>query len=280
MFQYAAGRALAHEWQTELKLDLSFFAGQTLRAYSLEHFNIHPQFASPDDVARLMGTSGSWTQRWVSRLAQALSPASARAVITERRYLHYDPQLFGAVRDVYLIGYWQNERYFAAEADRLRSEFALTQALLPQNAALTQQIAGTTAVGVHVRRGDYVANARTDQLHGVCSVDYYQACAQSVLNQIPNAHFFVFSDDPEWVKAHLLLGGPTTIIAPASTDRDCEQLLLLSQCQHLILANSTFSWWATWLGNRPNRLVYAPLRWFAQGQFDTTDFIPDSWIRM
>jgi hypothetical protein len=280
MFQYAAGRALAQRWQTELRLDLGFFSEQNLRAYSLHGFNIHQRIASHEDVRKLTVTNRTRSQRWVKKLMDLLRPSASPTVVKERSHLRFDPRPFRTARDVYLTGYWQSVHYFEAIANLLRKEFTLRQEQLPDNQALEQQIVGTAAIGVHVRRGDYVANTDTNQFHGVCSLDYYHSCARSLLSQVPNAHFFVFSDDPGWAKAHLQLGGPTTVVEPSGADRDHEQLLLLSRCQHLILANSTFSWWAAWLGHRPSRQVYAPRRWFARNRLDTREFIPSSWIRV
>jgi hypothetical protein len=280
MFQYAAGRALAQQWQTTLKLDLSYFDGQDLRAYSLGGFKLQPQFATHTEVAWLTGKHLRRLARWRYRLAQALRPPGQRAVVTEQHYLHYQPELFGSARDVYLAGYWQNARYFETQGEHLRDEFRPAGKLWPDHQALNEAIAAGCAVGVHVRRGDYVSDVSTNQVHGVCSPDYYGACARALLAQLPEAHFFVFSDDIGWAHKYLALGGPMTFAAQPPAERDFEQLVLLSRCRHLILANSTFSWWGAWLGEHDGQIVYAPKRWFSTDQYDTSDFIPAHWRRL
>jgi hypothetical protein len=54
----------------------------------------------------------------------------------------------------------------------------------------------------------------------------------------------------------------------------------MKQCGHLVIANSSFSWWAAWLSENPEKIVIAPQKWFNEFDADTSDLIPERWIRI
>lgn len=62
--------------------------------------------------------------------------------------------------------------------------------------------------------------------------------------------------------------------------KDYEELVLMSLCQHHIIANSSFSWWGAWLGINPQKLVIAPTRWANTHEDWYKDIIPEKWIRL
>jgi hypothetical protein len=280
LFQYAAARGLAHARGDSLKLDLAFFGQQSLRSYRLGHYSIQERFADAAEAGRLTGATLPAWRRWWLRLSNRAKPYYRRTVFREQRLLWFDPHIHDAPAEVYLEGYWQNEKYFAGVRAELRREFSLKEALSPASQAVAQSISAGTSVGVHIRRGDYVSNAQTNRVHGVCDLDYYHQCIDLVAARCRTPHFFVFSDDPEWAGRNLRPSHPLTLVRHNGPERDHEDLHLMSLCRHFILANSTFSWWAVWLSNSPDRLVCAPQRWFAADQYDPGDFIPAEWVRV
>jgi hypothetical protein len=54
----------------------------------------------------------------------------------------------------------------------------------------------------------------------------------------------------------------------------------MSLCKHFIIPNSSFAWWATYLSPHADKTVIAPKRWFANDAIDTTDLVPETWIRI
>jgi hypothetical protein len=182
----------------------------------------------------------------------------------------------------YLIGYWQSERYFLGIRDVLGAELEVQEAPTGANLRLLERIRSCDAVSLHVRRGDYVADPRTNAFHGILDQTYYQDALRVVGDQVGNPTVFVFSDDIEAARAYVGHLGLMTFVdvnGPAEAHQD---LRLMRACKHHIIANSSLSWWGAWLADWPHKVVIAPRRWFkdpnAQGRSE--ELIPRNWQRL
>jgi len=256
MFQYAAARRMAYFHKTTLKLDISAFNWYKLRTYSLNHFNIMENIANPTEVANFKGR------------------------IIKEKFFDFNPNETTATENIYLDGYWQNEKYFSGIEDIMRMEFRVKYNLYGKNKELAAYIRECPSVSIHIRRGDYVTDPITNAAHGVCTLDYYHRCINKLLDKVKNPHFFIFSDDPDWVAKNLDLDFPTTLVVHNGIERDYEDMRLMSMCQHNIIANSSFSWWGAWLNANPDKLIFAPRQWFQNEAIDASDIIPSGWQRV
>ncbi len=279
MFQYAAGRRLAHLRHVDLKLDLSWFESCGLRTYSLGNFNIRENIACAEEIAALKAANPGIAGR-VARQVFRRPPKRAKTHIREKLSFHFDPDILSLPDGVYLDGYWQSEKYFGDIAEIIRREFTVRTQQTGKNKELAEIIAATESVSLHIRRGDYASKASVSKILGVCSLDYYTRCVEHVTKTVKNPHFFVFSDEPESARDNLKQPYPTTFVDHNAPDKGYEDLRLMSQCRHHIIANSTFSWWGAWLNPRKDKMVFAPKSWHAGKKFDTTDLIPDEWTRI
>jgi hypothetical protein len=104
---------------------------------------------------------------------------------------------------------------------------------------------------VHIRRGDFISEKR------LIPITYQVKAMQNILTIHPDAHFFIFSDDVSFVRSAFSNLKNVTIASDENT-RSIEELQLMSKCKHIIIANSTFSWWAAYLNKNPNKIVIAP----------------------
>jgi hypothetical protein len=111
-------------------------------------------------------------------------------------------------------------------------------------------------------------------------LDYYRRAVDVILQQCRGAHFFVFSDDPDWARANVEVPAPLHFVTHNSARPDFEDLRLMSLCRHHIIANSSFSWWGAWLNGGSGKVVVAPTQWFIDPRIDTRDLIPPGWIRV
>lgn len=278
MFQYAAGRALADRLGTELLIDTRAFEhalafrAYTRRAYALAPFSLRARVATAADLK-------NWPV-WVIEIGMRLG--FVRPLFRRWHFesaLRYDASLRTLHDPICLVGYWQSERYFIDVADGIRADFTLRESLCDANANLLELARSTGAVGLHVRRGDFVSLSNAAQVHGLCSIDYYGRAINLVRSRCPGCRFLIFSDDPQWARAELPLD-PSAVFVTGNAERPEQDLILMSACNHHIIANSSFSWWGAWLASNPSKIVIAPKRWFLNAAHDASDLIPDRWIRM
>ena len=276
LFQYALGRYLSHTKNTTLELDTASFHIDRLRVYRLDCFQIA---ATASDRLPFFATDGRL--KHFNTLIQAFKGLFSKPFqIIKERAFSFDASVLNCSDQAYLDGFWQSEQYFAPIADVIRHDLRLKSPLPPALQELASQIQATNAVAVHVRRGDYVSNPTTTAYHGVCSVQWYEEAAKQMMQKVDKPTFFVFSDDYEWVRENIHFDAPTVYIPPSPDGQECNDMHVMSLCQHNIIANSSFSWWGAWLNANPNKIVIAPKQWFAAGNHDTKDLIPQSWIRL
>lgn len=281
MFQYATGRSLALHLSCPLKLDLSTFQTYADWPYQLDIFDIDAEVVSQEELRQFVRkkTKLEWqVERYILRRRDA---ARWEGVFDERGF-GFDPELYAQTPPIFLRGYWQSPKYFAHQREELLRIFTPKTPLSPNARETMRQIAGGTAVSIHVRRGDYVRRADVAQVHGTCSLDYYRRAVGLIRRLYADARFYVFSDDPQYVRDSFDFC-PNYSLVGGNDDKPHEDMLLMSRCRHHIIANSSFSWWGAWLNRQPDKTVIAPRRWFSDEKLHRTftyDLYPEEWITL
>lgn len=263
LFCYAAARRLAWVNDAELVLDaVTGFKYDHLyqRTYALGAFHIPARLATLAEQMEPLGR----VRRLIAR------KLSERKPLAQRRYIQqvgvdFDPGIV-ALRlqegATYFDAFGQSERYFADIRDRLEQDLLMAAPTDQENVAMAAQIESTESVALHVRwfdSGDVPHSSNMSQA-------YYAQALPQLLAKIPAAHFFLFSDRPELAATLLapLMGGrPFTLVGHNAASGNAEaDFWLMRQCCHFIIGNSTFAWWAAWLGEQrhPGAQVFAPSR--------------------
>ncbi len=270
MFQYAAGRRLSVVHGTALKLDLSWFDDWDARTFSLECFDMQIQIATREEVA-------AFTKRSLSK--NILEKLSGKPPVTREKFYHFDPKVLSLSDKEYLDGYWQSEQYFSGVSDTIHADYQFRSPVSGRNKYLQEKVLDTQSVSIHVRRGDYVTDPKTNKKHGTCSVEYYKKCIQELNQTLSEPVYYVFSDDPVWARENLSgLMDMAEYIDHNKNKNAFNDMRLMSLCKHNIVANSSFSWWGAWLNRNKDKIVYAPENWFApEENRDTRDLFPPDW---
>jgi hypothetical protein len=277
MFQYASARSLALRLKQKLYLDLRFLeqnketAHFTARSFSLDIFEIKiRKFRLIYNNSLLPG----FIKRWIGMPPKPLHVYSDGCNLTNVKL------------PVYLDGYFQSEFFFRHERLTLLKEFSFKLQADDINKSLIRDILSTTSVSIHFRRGDYVNKDAVAQVHGTCSLDYYETALSLLTKKYASLVFYVFTDDPEWVKNHFIspnINKYDIVLVNNNHGVDSwKDMYLMSICKHNIIANSSFSWWGAWLNQNSEKTVIAPTRWFADEKVYAfeKDIVPDSWIKI
>lgn len=277
LFQYALGKSLALLNNTSLYIDLSYYKYE-YETDTPRKFKLHP-FALDCSI---LDTS---PYVYVSKATKLLPNRSFRPFVqfVKEEQFHIDPAVLETRANLIILdGCWQSEGYFANCADVIRKDLTFKRETGDLFASYKAKIERTDVpVSLHIRRGDYVSHPEFSQSFGFLGLDYYNKAIPVMAQRFPNATFFIFSDDPEWVRENLPLNVPHEFVINTGRDADLDDLQLMSLCDHHIIANSSFSWWGAWLNPKRNKLVIAPERWFKnKPSWDTKDLIPAAWMRI
>ncbi|MCA9035096.1 MAG: alpha-1,2-fucosyltransferase [Planctomycetaceae bacterium] len=278
LFQYAAARSLANRCRSEVVADSRLFASYKLHSYLIDRFPVRMVDASSADLrGMILPPEKRGPVNWLYWSVRN----RGRLNVFREKTLRYQPQFEDLADNTYLWGYWQSEKYFRSIEPLLREELAIPEPADEANQEALKQIRSELSVSLHIRRGDYVSNSKTNQIHGTCSLDYYQEAARFMADQSgEHPVFFVFSDDSVWTRENLKLPFPMKFMSHNPVDVPLADLKLMSSCRHHVIANSSFSWWGAWLNPSPEKTVIACRTWFADPGRDDRDIVPDSWHRI
>ena len=292
LFQWAAGRALAEKNCTEVRLDVSFFDTQTFshderfpRPFKLNRFRIKAALATKaelsaaPDFLQLPKNQRRWLlllrrlklRRFIPRIKESS--------------LAFHPEVLELGDNVYLDGYWASEKYFAGIAPIIRHEARVADPKIDDFARKyvdERRKPGAPVVGVQVRRGD---------IYHLCEVlkrpdlapmpllkpDYFMRAMQHFGE---NCTFLMFSDSEKDIRLCQEEFKGCKNVAYVTGNDDITDFAILQQCDHQIISNSTFGWWAAWLNANRDKTVIAPKGWYAPGSphlNNLADLIPPAW---
>ena len=170
---------------------------------------------------------------------------------------------------MYLSGFWQNEAYYTRHRPLLVDAF--TPMISDDLSARVDAVRQTEAIGLHMRRHGYGHM-------GLTKSQYYLQAIDEIRRERGNLPVHVFSDDPVYSK-YLLRNLPNVHLSSnGDLDHPIDDFVMLSACRHHIIANSTYSWWAAWLAETDDSLIYAPQPWIIPDPL--TNPVPERWRRM
>lgn len=276
MFQYAAGLALARRHEVPLALDLALMDADnrrglsTPRQYALAPFGVEANLAS-----------GSLRGRRLAQIVSRLLPEALSRAWVPRWFIEnangYSERFERLGSNTVLDGYFQSHRYFVSVENEVRTAFAIRRFSDRATEELHLQIAASEAIGIHVRRGDYVTNPAAARFHGVLDRQYYTSAIGLLRQDSPRTPVYVFSDDMTWCSESLGDVENIHFLDPLGRPPH-EDIWLMSACRDFVIANSSFSWWAAWLGGHPLKRVIRPAHWFAEARPRRGEWLtPSTW---
>jgi hypothetical protein len=152
-----------------------------------------------------------------------------------------------------IFGFFQNYKYFSQYENELRSQLKFRRGYNAiSDLYLSQKYSGDELLSIHIRRTDYLNSSVLNNL----DLSYYENALIYFDRSLP---VLVFSDDPKWCQEQTLFKDDRfTIVKSNNTYID---LCLMSKCDYHIIANSSFSWWGSWLAQ--SKKTICPRQWFS-----------------
>lgn len=167
-----------------------------------------------------------------------------------------------------ILGFFQSEKWFEHIKDNIKKDFTFIPEYFDTASELRQNFSDKIAA-IHIRRTDYVNNLS----HNCQDNQYYI----NALNQIPGScEVLIFSDDPQWCKKQDIFSSDRFLVS--ETNDAYIDMSLMTMCQYIIIASSTFSWWGAYLSDAET--IIAPKTWFGpnNSHLDTKDLYCDNWV--
>ena len=250
LFQYAAAQMISDSVGGHILYDVGFYSQKhsntTPRTYELCKFPTidHEKSCEKSDFIELNDSNYNWLN-----------------------YQEVFSKLNANNKNAYLSGYFQS--YSLTKSLSIDKFFSPNKGVVcpARNAC------------VHIRRGDYVSNKGTNSYHGVLPVNYYQKAIDLITNEIDSV--CVFSDDMGWCKQNLSFK-KEIIFNESSSNAD--DLIKMSQFKHLVIANSSFSWWAARFaelkGLNPAVIAPGPSLWYNNDTSKAQSLYPSNWLKI
>jgi hypothetical protein len=284
LFQLAQGFAVAQQYSARLLFDTTWFrlvAGMhpVKRQLRLSEFGVSlPEaFTGPRRLA--VGFLAAFFDK-THKGKSLLSALGAMRVIQEDTLgrQHEDELKDLCTKRIFLNGYWQTNRPFLTVRGNLLEKLQPMNRLSNGAAAIIAK-AGSVETGfIHVRRGDYVHFMGEG---GVLPLSYYSNALAKVREGGKEvARWLIISEDTAWVHANLQFVPNAEVVNYQSPNRDIEDLMIMKACSAGIIANSSYSWWGAALGDRSDRPIIAPGRYWRNSDWSTEEWALPNWTRM
>jgi len=309
MFMYAACRHLAMKHHAELYLDVDvactdgYGIGQN---FQLDKFNITANYANREILRQFDADEkflsiyekirGGLRKSQLIRLVASQLRKSGLNVskvfpvgVKNENKIYEEPEddwqfkseFLSLPDNMYIKGYFPSFKYFEPIKDIILREFTLKNELSEKSKLAEKEILTSNSISIHFRRGDVVSKPRYRSWYdGVVTDEYYRNAIAYFSNAFEDVHFFVFSNEIEWVKANFVIPGKVTYVDHNRPATGYEDLYLMSRCKHNVTTGcSSFSWWGAYLNSNSDKVIIRTERMTSHDHMNcVNDFFPGDWV--
>lgn len=289
MFHYAFGRGLIAKG-LDVVFDQSNFKPR--RQWSFESIQLQDAFPNIELKTMPKGKfpwvcteytdASKMKKRIANGMRRLLSAIGYETYIFEPAYAYQEGMEKRATKNCIYRGFWQSDKYFKHCEHDIRKQFTFLPFDEPKNIEYSEKMANENSVAIHLRKGkDYLASDLMGK--GLCGADYYMRAIQYIRERVNNPVFYVFTDNPSWVKENLPQFEYILVDWNEVTGKKSFRDMQLMTCaKHNIIGNSTFSWWGAWLNTNKDKIVIAPKKFFnpINDFFAESDIVCDDWVSL
>jgi hypothetical protein len=270
LFQYATGLAIAMKNKSKYKLDLSFYEKEENKKFlKLNCLNLTYEVAKPFEYLNYKNQEGLPSIYFrILRKIGIFNKFNKKTHIIDTLGFIPSKKLLRGTSPCYIEGYCTKIEYFEKIRPQLLEVFSLKGSFSKQASKILDKIKDSNSVSIHIRRGDYLGI----DFFKIIPLEYYLTAINLISKKIENPEFFVFSDDIEWAKTNLKVSNKINFV---NIDRDedntdIEEFFLMKNCKYNIIANSSFSWWASYLNDYERKIAIAPKKWYNNTSYQSS----------
>ena len=273
LFCYSFGYALAKRKNAELIIDTSTQDNGLTRNLELMKLNIRFSHRISYKYKK-----GFFERAVLNKIRKRKAIGFTTKIYNEINPTIFEDAVFDIQENTYFKGNWQSEKYFINYRDELLEMLTPKEERNISVRNLCSEMNNCNSVAVHIRRGDYV------KIGCQLNMSYYDAAISMIRAKLPEAKLvlYIFSDDIDFCKKYFsekqefaVKGIELCYPQYKSDNYTLDDLFLMSNCKHMIMANSSYSWWAAWLNQNKEKIVICPELGMWKG-----DFYPDNWIKI
>lgn len=271
MFQIAFALAISMESNEEIFVDISSYRKYKIREFSLSHLNI----ASSINISDALPLSKFQKQKYIlfqksyhiyQKVMKSLTNIDKYGEFPYRvlakkgllynfdRYYYPTIELTNKTKNIY--GYFQSEKYFEKYKHSIIQQLKVNTKVTESERHLLNEIQSCNAVGISIRIGDDYLRSKS---LNVCDENYYYNAVNHIMSKVDNPQLYIFSDSIDKVKKTFKFDHKVNYI---DGYKDYQSLRLLYNCKHFVIANSSFSWWGSYLSENPEKIIVAPKKWY------------------
>lgn len=177
-----------------------------------------------------------------------------------------------ASKHIFLIGYFQSEKYFKESESTIRKELyigdKIEQKEYPNLNALKERNSVCISIKVEHNIGS--------ELYDVCTKEYWEKAVKYICAHVENPLFFICSDNVQYVMKHIIDCSKYDVVVQDKNFKVSESLAAMAECKHFIIGNTTYGWWAQYLSKNEDKIVIAPSRWMLVDM--PIDIYQEDWV--
>lgn len=188
-------------------------------------------------------------------------------------------------KDFKINGYFQSPKYFKNNFKFIIELIQLDKQKTLIREKYKEYFNNKNNISLHFRIGDY---AKKPEIHLILDIQYYINAIKNILEKDNTCDTVLYFNEEQdnYIVENMINNikksyPQINFIQCTYNILDWEQLLLMSLCNHNIIANSTFSWWGAYFNINPEKIVCYPSVWFGpRCNNSTRDLFPENWVKV
>jgi len=250
LFQYIAGKSIAHELGASFYCDFSSYIG-----YRYHHHNMLNLMGLPYDE---LSPKNSQKLKELHKIAETLISS------------YNDFSKINQTDDLLLLdGYWQDEAYLNPKyVEEVYA--ALRKKYQHSDNQILNLVKSSSAIAVHIRRRDYAHM-------GLCTEEYYIGAISALREKYSETQVLIYSDEPNYSE-YFLRPYLKDNFQVVMTGDDILDLYTMTLCEHVVMSNSTFSWWGAFFNEVSKKNIICPYDWVMVDR--NFKICPQRWVQV